>query len=113
MLEKGWALLAEAMIAMISRMGYRGIVLLMGIESPSVPLLCEIIMPISGYLIFQGRLSLGLAVAGAQGVGAAVRTPVALAQHQPVIEVPATHRGDRPACAREDPGHDSTDGRGR
>lgn len=68
MLDKWLALLAGAIIAVISRMGYLGIVLLMGIESACIPLPSEIIMPFSGYLVFQGTLSLGMvALAGALG----------------------------------------------
>ena len=68
MLEKLLGLIAAAVIAMISRMGYLGIVLLMGIESACVPLPSEIIMPFSGYLVFMGTLVLWkVAVAGAIG----------------------------------------------
>jgi membrane protein DedA with SNARE-associated domain len=68
MLGKWLALLASAVIAVISRSGYLGIVLLMGIESAGIPLPSEIIMPFSGYLVFKGTLTLGLvALAGAVG----------------------------------------------
>ncbi len=45
-------------IMVISRLGYGGIVLLMAIESANIPLPSEIIMPFSGYLVFQGQFSL-------------------------------------------------------
>lgn len=68
MLGKLLALLAGAVIAVISRWGYLGIVLLMGIESACIPLPSEIIMPFSGYLVFKGTLTLGMvALAGAVG----------------------------------------------
>lgn len=68
MLGKWLALLASAVIAVISRLGYLGIVLLMGIESACIPLPSEIIMPFSGYLVSQGTLTLGMvALAGAVG----------------------------------------------
>jgi membrane protein DedA with SNARE-associated domain len=61
-------MLATAIIAVISELGYGGIVLLMGIESACIPLPSEIIMPFSGYLVFKGDLNLsGVAVAGAVG----------------------------------------------
>jgi membrane protein DedA with SNARE-associated domain len=61
-------MLATAIIAVISRLGYGGIVLLMGIESACIPLPSEIIMPFSGYLVFKGAMSLSaVAVAGAVG----------------------------------------------
>jgi len=68
MLGKLLALLAGAVIAVISRLGYLGIVLLMGIESACIPLPSEIIMPFSGYLVFKGTMTLGMvALAGAVG----------------------------------------------
>jgi membrane protein DedA with SNARE-associated domain len=50
--------LAVFIIALISGMGYWGIVLAMGIESACIPLPSEIIMPFSGYLVFTGRFGL-------------------------------------------------------
>ena len=68
MLAKLLALLAGCIIAVISTLGYGGIVLLMAIESACIPLPSEIIMPFSGYLVFRGELTLWLvAVAGAVG----------------------------------------------
>jgi membrane protein DedA with SNARE-associated domain len=55
-------------IAVISAMGYAGVVLLMAIESACIPLPSEIIMPFAGYLVFRGEMSLqGAALAGAIG----------------------------------------------
>jgi membrane protein DedA with SNARE-associated domain len=68
MLEKLIAILAGWIIAVISTMGYGGIVLLMGIESACIPLPSEIIMPFAGYLVFKGEMTLwGVALAGAVG----------------------------------------------
>lgn len=68
MIEKLLALLASWIIAVISTMGYGGIVLLMGIESACIPLPSEVIMPFSGYLVFKGEMTLwGVALAGAAG----------------------------------------------
>jgi membrane protein DedA with SNARE-associated domain len=54
--------------AVISAMGYGGVVLLMAIESACIPLPSEIIMPFAGYLVYQGQFSLhGAALAGAVG----------------------------------------------
>jgi membrane protein DedA with SNARE-associated domain len=54
--------------AVISGMGYGGIVLLMAIESACIPLPSEIIMPFAGYLVFKGEMTLqGAALAGAIG----------------------------------------------
>jgi len=55
-------------VGVISRLGYGGIVLLMGIESACIPLPSEVIMPFSGYLVYTGRFTLwGAALAGALG----------------------------------------------
>jgi membrane protein DedA with SNARE-associated domain len=54
--------------AVIGAMGYGGVVLLMAIESACIPLPSEIIMPLAGYLVYQGQFTLhGAALAGAIG----------------------------------------------
>ena len=61
------SVLSEFIIAVISRAGYAGIVLLMAIESAS-PLPSETIMPFAGYLAGTGRFSLWwVGLAGAVG----------------------------------------------
>jgi membrane protein DedA with SNARE-associated domain len=50
--------LAVFTTAVISSMGYGGVVLLMGIESACIPLPSEIIMPFAGYLVYQGQFTL-------------------------------------------------------
>ncbi|MGH9446468.1 MAG: DedA family protein [Terriglobia bacterium] len=61
-------LVGHFVTAFISRLGYGGIVLLMGIESACVPLPSEVTMPFSGYLVFLGRFKLiWVALAGAAG----------------------------------------------
>lgn len=68
MIEKFLLLLSSFIIGIISSAGYAGIILLMGIESACVPLPSEIIMPFSGYLVYQGQFSLiAVAIAGATG----------------------------------------------
>lgn len=68
MVAKLFSLLAAAIIDLITRSGYLGIVLLMGIESACIPLPSEVIMPFSGYLVFKGTLVFWIVVlAGAIG----------------------------------------------
>ena len=68
MMEKLIAALAGLVIAVISRLQYVGIALLMAVESACVPLPSEIIMPFSGYLVSRGELTLWLvSLAGAAG----------------------------------------------
>lgn len=62
------AKVAAVITALISKMGYAGIALLMAIESACIPVPSEIIMPFAGYLVSTGRFSLiTVAVAGAVG----------------------------------------------
>jgi membrane protein DedA with SNARE-associated domain len=61
-------ILSGFIVATISKLGYWGIVLLMGIESACIPLPSEIIMPFSGYLVSKGEMNLwGVSIAGAVG----------------------------------------------
>lgn len=60
--------LAGIIIAMISTLGYGGIILVMAIESACIPLPSEVIMPFSGYLVSTGRFELWLvSLAGTVG----------------------------------------------
>jgi len=68
MVAKIISILAGWIIAVISAMGYWGILLCMAIESACIPLPSEIIMPFAGYLASAGRFTLwGTALAGAVG----------------------------------------------
>lgn len=60
--------LSQQIIAIISHLGYGGVILLMGIESACIPLPSEIILPFSGFLVFTGRFRLlYVSLAGALG----------------------------------------------
>ena len=68
MISKILAALSTFIVAVISKIGYLGIVALMAIESACIPLPSEVIMPFSGYLVSQGRFHLlWVATAGALG----------------------------------------------
>ncbi len=58
MLEHVVGQVGAAIISVISRTGYTGIVLAMAVESACIPLPSEIIMPFSGYLVYTGRFGL-------------------------------------------------------
>src|SRR6266404_5783919 len=58
MVAKIISVLAVFIVAVISSLGYGGIVLLMAIESACIPLPSEVIMPFSGYLVYTGRFNL-------------------------------------------------------
>jgi len=46
----------------IGAMGYPGILLLMAMESSIIPVPSELVMPPAGYLAFQGKMNIGLAI---------------------------------------------------
>ena len=82
-------ILSRFIISVISRTGYLGIVLLMGIESACIPLPSEVIMPFSGYLVSAGRFHLTwVALAGALGcnLGSLVAYYVGLVGGRPLVE---------------------------
>ena len=98
MIEKIIAALAGFIIAVISKTGYFGIMLLMGIESACIPLPSEIIMPFAGYLVYSGHtdpvihLTFNLfAVATAGAIGCNVGS---------VIAYEIGHYGGRPLIER-------------
>ncbi len=89
MLESLIAPLAALIVAMISSIGYFGIVILMAIESACIPLPSEIIMPFSGYLVSTGRFDLVcVATAGAIGcnVGSTIAYAVGYYGGRPLVE---------------------------
>lgn len=60
--------LAGIVIGIISTLGYAGVFLAMAIESACIPLPSEIIMPFSGFLVYQGEMNLiVVGVVGALG----------------------------------------------
>lgn len=60
--------LSDTLLNLFTTFGYAGIILAMAIESCCIPLPSELIMPLAGFLAWQGRLSLGgVALAGAIG----------------------------------------------
>lgn len=89
MIEKIITALAGFVIAIISKAGYLGVVVLMGIESACIPLPSEIIMPFAGYLVFTGRFTLlWAATAGAIGcnLGSVVAYEIGFYGGRPLIE---------------------------
>lgn len=89
MIEHILAALAAFAVAVISRTGYPGIVLLMAIESACIPLPSEVIMPFAGYLVAQGKFTLiGAATAAALGenIGAAIAYEAGKRGGRPLVE---------------------------
>jgi membrane protein DedA with SNARE-associated domain len=83
--------LAAFIKAVISGLGYPGIVLLMGIESACIPLPSEVIMPFAGYLVFAGTFKSLAFVATLGAIGCNLGSI-------PPYEV--GYRGGRPLVAR-------------
>jgi membrane protein DedA with SNARE-associated domain len=76
-------------VGIISAMGYPGVMLLMAIESASIPLPSEIIMPFSGYLVYTGRFSLvAVATWGALGcnLGSVLAYEIGYFGGRPLVE---------------------------
>jgi membrane protein DedA with SNARE-associated domain len=68
MVTKIITVISSLIITVISKLGYAGVVFLMILESAAIPIPSEIIMPFTGFLVYQGRFNLWLAVlAGAVG----------------------------------------------
>src|SRR5881409_302792 len=89
MIEKIISALAGFTIAVISKAGYLGVVILMAIESACIPLPSEVIMPFAGYLVYTGRFSLWIVgVAGALGcvLGSLIAYYVGMYGGRPLIE---------------------------
>ena len=89
LVEKILAPIAAWIIAVISTLGYGGIVLTMAIESACIPLPSEIIMPFSGYLVSVGRFDFWLVgLAGALGnvIGSAAAYWVGIKGGRPFFE---------------------------
>ncbi|HEX3281572.1 MAG TPA: DedA family protein [Pyrinomonadaceae bacterium] len=81
--------LSAIIVAIISTLGYSGILLLMAIESACIPLPSEIIMPFSGYLVSTGQMNIWLVgLAGALGcvLGSLVAYWVGMKGGRPLIE---------------------------
>jgi membrane protein DedA with SNARE-associated domain len=55
-------LLVQWLLDTIGTMGYPGIFLLMAMESSVIPVPSELVMPPAGYLAFQGRMNLPVAI---------------------------------------------------
>ena len=94
MLEKIIATLAGFIIAVISKGGYLGVLLLMAIESACIPLPSEIIMPFAGYLVYTGRFSLlWAATAGALGcnLGSVIAYEIGRYGGRPLVERYGAH----------------------
>jgi membrane protein DedA with SNARE-associated domain len=88
-MEKIISALAAFIIAVISSLGYAGIVLLMAIESACIPLPSEVIMPFSGYLVYTGRFTLlWVATMGAIGcnLGSLIAYEIGAYGGRPLIE---------------------------
>ncbi|HZU31704.1 MAG TPA: DedA family protein [Candidatus Angelobacter sp.] len=89
MISKIIAGLATFVIAVISKSGYLGVLLLMGIESACIPLPSEVIMPFSGYLVYTGRFNLlWAATAGALGcnLGSIIAYEIGRYGGRPLVE---------------------------
>lgn len=88
MIDHLLAWLVGVVIAVISALGYGGIVLLMTLTSGGIPIPSELIMPFAGFLVAQGKFSLiGAATAAAIGenIGAGTAYEIGKRGGRPLI----------------------------
>lgn len=89
MIEKLIALLGALVKSTIDAGGYKGIMALLALNSSGIPIPSEVILPFSGYLVYQGRFSLLFVVAaGAVGcnIGSAVAYWIGAKGGRPLVE---------------------------
>ncbi|SRR5579883_40956 len=89
MISRVISVLSIYIVAVISKGGYGGILLLMAIESACIPLPSEVIMPFSGYLVHTGRFNLiWVATVGAVGcnLGSLVAYYIGYYGGRPLVE---------------------------
>jgi membrane protein DedA with SNARE-associated domain len=89
MIEKFFTLALQFATYVISSLGYPGIVVLMAIESACIPLPSEVIMPLAGFLVTQGKFNLfWAATAGAIGcnVGSVIAYEIGYYGGRPLVE---------------------------
>ena len=82
-------LLVGFIVGIIETLGYPGVCMLMAIESAAIPLPSEVIMPFSGYLVYQGVFTLhGAAFWGATGcvLGSLLAYAIAAWGGRPLVE---------------------------
>ena len=79
---------AQFVLTLFTTLGYAGIVAAMAIESCCIPLPSEVVMPLAGFLAFQGQFTVwGASVAGAIGcvAGSAVAYTIGAAGGRPLL----------------------------
>jgi hypothetical protein len=54
---------ASSIVSAISQGGYTSLFVLMTLESASLPIPSEVVLPYAGYLVYQGTMNFALAVA--------------------------------------------------
>jgi membrane protein DedA with SNARE-associated domain len=89
MIEHLIALLSEFIKNVISAGGYKGILALLALNSSGIPIPSEVILPFSGYLVYQGRFNLFLvAIMGTVGcnIGSAVAYWIGAKGGRPLVE---------------------------
>jgi len=77
-----------SLLTSLLNIGYLGLFILMLMESASLPVPSEVVLPFAGYLVFLGKMNLGLAIidAGLAGlVGALIDYYLALWLGRPVV----------------------------
>lgn len=76
-------------IYLIENLGYWGVFIAMTLESTCIPLPSEVIMPLAGFVVYEGKMSLiGITIAGVMGnlVGSLIAYFIGLKGGRPFLE---------------------------
>ncbi len=82
------SLFSTDLLTSVLNIGYAGLLILMVLESASAPVPSEVVLPFAGYLVFLGRMNLGLAILDstvAGLIGALIDYYLALKLGRPVV----------------------------
>jgi membrane protein DedA with SNARE-associated domain len=82
------SLVSTELLTSLLNIGYAGLFLLMVMESASLPIPSEVVLPLAGYMVFLGKMNLGLAIIDATAallVGALIDYYLALWLGRPVV----------------------------
>jgi hypothetical protein len=82
------SLVSMGLLNSVLNIGYAGLFILMVLESASLPIPSEVVLPLAGYLVYLGTMNLGLAIAdsGVAGVvGALIDYYLAMMLGRPIV----------------------------
>jgi membrane protein DedA with SNARE-associated domain/putative flippase GtrA len=82
------SLVSTDLLRSVLGLGYAGLFILMVMESASLPIPSEVVLPFAGYLVYLGRMNLGVAIADGTAaglIGALIDYYLALKLGRPIV----------------------------